>query len=65
MQRTADLCSQATSFVQYKKRMANVLALKTYVKELAMHFRLRMRDRGRKENTPKKDQLATIVVVAK
>ena len=46
MQSQADLCSQATSFVQYKKRMANALTLKTYVKELATHFLLRMRDWG-------------------
>ena len=46
MQSKADLCSQATSFVQYKKRMANALTLKTYVKELATHFLLRMRDWG-------------------
>jgi hypothetical protein len=46
LQSTADKCIVATSFVHYKKQMANERTLKCYMEELATHFRLRMRDRG-------------------
>jgi hypothetical protein len=51
LRHTDDQCRGATSFVHYKKQMANALSLKKFVRELAEHFRLKMRDQGGRIDT--------------